>query len=59
MQVANFVLRQGGWPVQILDPNRVQKLLGVWRGGGELGRPVSRWGPQRGVSGYPNIHTSK
>ena len=27
------VASQGGWPVQILDPNQVQKLLGVWRGG--------------------------
>ena len=25
---------QGGQPVQILDPNRLQKLLGVWKGGG-------------------------
>ena len=23
---------QGGRPVQIIDPNRVRKLLGVWRG---------------------------
>ena len=27
-------LSQAGRPVQILDPNRVRQLLGVWRGGG-------------------------
>ena len=40
---------QGGRPVQILDPNRVRKILGVWRGGGGLvGQLVSRRGPQGG-----------
>ena len=29
---------QGGRPVQILDPNRVQQLWGVWNGGGGGGR---------------------
>ena len=28
---------RGGRPVQILDPNRVRKLLGVWKGGGRGG----------------------
>ena len=47
-------LAQGGQPVQIQEPNRVRKLLGVG------GRAVSRRGPLRGgegrgVVGYPYI----
>ena len=26
-------IERGGRPVQILDPNRVRKLLGIWGGG--------------------------
>ena len=49
---------QGGRPVQILDPNRVRKLLGAWRGGegGGGGRWVGRSAtgvPRGGSVGTP------
>ena len=44
---------QGGRPVQILDPNRVQKLLGVWRGGGGGGVGGSAGVPRGGSVGTP------
>ena len=48
---------QGGRPVQILDHNRVRKLLGVWRavggGGGRwVGRPAAGV-PRGGSVGTP------
>ena len=45
--------KRGGRPVQILDPNRVRKLLGVWRaGGGEGGGGGVRW-VGRSAAGVP------
>ena len=42
---------QGGWPVRILTPNRVRKLLGAWRGGGVWGAGRARGGGATGGSG--------
>ena len=55
---------EGGRPVQILNPNRVRKLLGVWRGGGRRGRWIGGSAARvpkggGGSVGTPNIHTSK
>ena len=49
---------RGRRPVRLLDPNRVRKLLGVWRGGrgGRGGRWVGRsaaGAPQGGSVGNP------
>ena len=44
-------VHQGGRPVQILDPNRVRKLLGVWKGGGG-GGGGGRW-VGRSAGGVP------
>ena len=38
---------QGGWPIRILTPNRVRKLLLVWRGGG------GGWWIGRSAAGVP------
>ena len=47
------MIPQGGRPVQILNPNRVQKHLGVWEGGRWVGwlaagvhREGGQWVPQ-------------
>ena len=39
--LASVQLFQGGRPVQILTPNRVRKILGVWGEGGVVGGGVS------------------
>ena len=45
---------QGGWPIHMMTPNRVQKLLGVSRGEeGLVGWPVSDRVPVGGLVGSP------
>ena len=47
---------QEGRPVQILDPSRVRKLLGVWRGGGVGGSAGQQPGSLEGGQWVPQ-HT--
>ena len=54
--LTHLPVEQGGRPVQILDPNRMRKLLGVWRGGGGGGSAGQSPGSQEGGQWVPQ-HT--